>query len=110
MTSDDLVQCLEDAWKQGKCVVHNWKQNPFPREAIQIWAWCNRHVPPVNWGGPTGFRVQEAQRKERKKPKSRICAYQEPQGHQRLMFSLSSGPAFAAARAFAAANGFRLLP
>lgn len=104
------MKLLDDAWASGKPLAHNWKQNPFPNKATSIRGWCDAQG--VDWGDPQGYPVQDAQRIERGQTHSRVRAFQEPGGWQRIMFSLSeeeNAEAFAEACAVATAAGFELL-
>ena len=104
---DHLVALLQQAWADGLPLAHNWKLNPFPAHARSIHAWCAAHQ--LDWGAPSGFPVQAAQRIERGHPAPRIRAFQEPTGKRRIMFSLSAGTnagAYAAAAKVAALHGF----
>lgn len=109
---NDFVRLLKEAWKAGLPLAHNWSRNPWPDEAESIRSWCTTRG--IAWGAPSGFPVQNAQRIERGQSRPRLVAFQEPNGHRRIMFSLSRAEdpaAFEAAASFAARHGFeRLVP
>lgn len=107
---DHFVELLREGWSSGKPLAHNWQRDAFPGKTVSIHAWADARG--INWGGPQGYPVQEAQRIERGHTNSRIRAFQEPRGKKRLMFALSqieNADAFQAATEIAEAAGFELL-
>ena len=109
---DALVELLEEGWaKEKRCLAHNWSGHTWPAEAVWIRAWCDARR--VNWGDPSGYPVQMAQRRETAaRARSRIARWKEVRANgtiSRLMFSLSNAHnprAFARAEKFALAHGF----